>query len=161
MIVALGVDFVILDHISIVVSGLDDAEGDERKLIDKLMTKLRSLVEETGAGVIAIVHLKRPDRGPAFTEGRPVALSDLRGSGALEQLSDVVIALERNQQDEETQNLAHLRVLKNRPIGTVGLCGTVLYNQETGRLQEAGAAEFFSSAPPTKIQKPEEGEEDF
>ena len=43
-----GVGFVILDHLSIVVSGVDD--GDERKAIDVIMTKLRSLCEETGIG---------------------------------------------------------------------------------------------------------------
>ena len=44
-----GVGFVILDHLSIVVSGVDD--GDERKAIDVIMTKLRSLCEETGIGI--------------------------------------------------------------------------------------------------------------
>ena len=42
-------DFVVLDHISIAVSGMDEGY-DERKTIDKLMTQLRSLVEETGVG---------------------------------------------------------------------------------------------------------------
>lgn len=135
MIVALKVDFIVLDHISIVVSGLDDTDGDERRLIDKLMTKLRSLIEETGAGVLAIVHLKRPDKGKAFTEGRQVSLSDLRGSGALEQLSDIVVAMERDQSDEENQNKALIRVIKNRPVGIVGLCDEIVYSNETGRLR--------------------------
>lgn len=135
MIVALGVDFVILDHISIVVSGLDEVAESERKLIDKLMTRLRSLIEETGAGVLAIVHLKRPEGGgKSFNEGRQVSLTDLRGSGALEQLSDIVIALERNQQSEENQNRSLIRVLKNRPVGTVGECDTLEYDNDTGRL---------------------------
>lgn len=134
MAVALGVDFLILDHISIVVSGLDEEAESERKLIDKLMTRLRSLVEETGIGVLAVVHLKRPDKGKSFNEGRQVSLTDLRGSGSLEQLSDTVIAMERNQADEEEQNFATLRVLKNRTIGLVGECGYVLYDTATGRL---------------------------
>lgn len=53
-------DFIILDHISMVVSGLES--NDERKDIDKLMTALRSFIERTGVGVVAIVHLKRPPR---------------------------------------------------------------------------------------------------
>ena len=36
---------VFLDHLSILLSGLD---GDERRVIDTTMTKLRSLVERTG-----------------------------------------------------------------------------------------------------------------
>ena len=158
MVVALGCDFVILDHISIVVSGLDDTDGDERRLIDKLMTKLRSLIEETGVGVLAIVHLKRPEGGKGFTEGRQVSLSDLRGSGALEQLSDVVIALERNQTDEHNQNTAFIRVLKNRPVGLVGLCDRLEYDQKTGRLNAEKHFDDFTTptltTQPMKKSKP-------
>jgi twinkle protein len=134
MAVALEIDFLILDHISIVVSGLDETGETERKTIDRLMTALRSLVEETGIGVMAIVHLKRRERGTPFTEGGKVSLSDLRGSGGLEQLSDTVIALERDQQDEEKANLATLRVLKNRHTGNVGVCDVLSYDGDTGRL---------------------------
>lgn len=94
-----GVDFIILDHISIATSGLESSSEGERKDIDILMTRLRSLVEETGVGIIAIVHLKRVN-GKSFNEGAEVSLTDLRGSASLEQLSDNVIALERNQQIE-------------------------------------------------------------
>lgn len=168
MIVALGVDFVILDHISIVVSGLDEIAESERKLIDKLMTRLRSLIEETGAGVLAIVHLKRPEGGKSYNEGRQVSLTDLRGSGALEQLSDVVIALERNQQAEndEEQNRSLVRVLKNRPVGVVGECDTLEFDPETGRLTAVPLFEPFevkADKPLKKAKLPpvKEGEMDF
>jgi twinkle protein len=135
MAVGLGVDFVILDHVSIIVSGLERENlGGERELIDALMTKLRMLIEETGIGVIAVVHLKRPDRGKGFNEGREPILSDLRGSGALEQLSDAVIALSRDQRDEEKGNISIMRLLKNRYSGEVGECDTLAYVTETGRL---------------------------
>ena len=134
MAVSLGCRLIVLDHVSIVVSGLDEAEESERKTIDRLMTRLRSLIEETGVTVFAIVHLKRPDKGRGFTEGREVTLSDLRGSGGLEQLSDVVVALERNQQDESLSNVSRVRVLKNRPTGVTGKADTLEYFRETGRL---------------------------
>jgi twinkle protein len=126
-----------LDHISIVVSGLDDSEGDgERRMIDVLMTKLRSLINETGIGMFAICHLKRPPgQGKSFNEGRPVSLTDLRGSAALEQLSDAVIAIEGNQQGQ-SPNSRIIRVLKNRPIGLVGVADTLYYDHNTGRLKE-------------------------
>jgi twinkle protein len=92
-----GCDFLVLDHISIATSGLESSSEGERKDIDILMTRLRSLVEETGVGIIAIVHLKRVN-GKSFNEGAEVSLTDLRGSASLEQLSDNVIALERDQQ---------------------------------------------------------------
>lgn len=132
--VGLGCKAIVLDHISIVVSGLDESEGEsERKVIDKLMTRLRSLIEETGILVLAVVHLKRPDKGKSYNEGRPVSLTDLRGSGSLEQVSDVVVSLERDQQGDEPDE-ATIRVLKNRPLGITGLAGTVKYDRETGRL---------------------------
>lgn len=148
MVVGLGCKAIVLDHISIVVSGLDEAGGEsERKTIDRLMTRLRSLVEETGVMVLAVVHLKRPDKGASWNEGRQVSLTDLRGSGSLEQVSDAVIALERDQQGDDP-NLAHIRILKNRPIGEVGPAGAVRYDPATGRLSPADGETFgFASQP--------------
>ena len=133
MAVGLGVDWIILDHISIVVSGLDEIGESERRMIDKLMTRLRSLLEETGVGLLAIVHLKRKQEGRSFNEGGRVSLTDLRGSGALEQLSDGVVALERDQQGDHA-DVATIRVLKNRPFGETGVADTLRYDRETGRL---------------------------
>lgn len=136
MVVGLGVRWIILDHISIVVSGLDEIGESERKTIDKLMTRLRTLVNETGVGILAIVHLKRKEgNGKSFNEGRQVSITDLRGSASLEQLSDCIYSLERNQQDESTKNYSQLRLLKDRDIGDTGLCDIVYYDPETGRMR--------------------------
>lgn len=135
MIVSLGCKRIFLDHISIVVSGMDnDDDGGERKAIDKLMTNLRSLVEETGATMFVVSHLKRPDK-KGHEEGGQVSLSQLRGSGAIAQLSDMVIGLERNQQGANP-NILTIRVLKNRFCGLTGVSGHLKYNIETGRLEE-------------------------
>jgi twinkle protein len=128
----LGCKWIFLDHVSIVVSGQD---GDERKMLDILMTKLRSLVEEVGVGMILVSHLKRPE-GRGFEEGRETTLGHLRGSAGLGQLSDMVIGLERNQQDEEVKNETTIRILKNRFSGETGVACTLEYNQHTGRLHE-------------------------
>lgn len=142
-------DFIILDHISIAVSGL---EGDnERKLLDILMTQLRSLVEETGVGLIVISHLKRID-GMSHEEGAATSLSQLRGSGAIAQLSDTVIGLERNQQaDGEQRNRVRIRVLKNRWTGETGIAGYLFYNKTTDHLEET---------EPLAVEEREEAEED-
>lgn len=162
---AVGLDCkaIVLDHISIVVSGLDESEGEsERKIIDKLMTRLRSLIEETGILVLAVVHLKRPDKGKSYNEGRPVSLTDLRGSGSLEQVSDVVVSLERDQQGDEPDT-ATIRVLKNRPLGITGLAGTVRYDRETGRLLPCddgdgtgGAAYGFQKEETPTVSSPQQ-----
>ena len=135
MAVSLQVDFVVLDHISIVVSG-QEGSGDERKDIDKLMTNLRSLVEETGIGIIAIIHLSKPE-GKSHEEGGRVTLTQLRGSGSLKQLSDNVLALERDQQTPEDANKSVIRLLKCREFGELGECDTLNYDHKTGRLLEA------------------------
>ena len=135
MIVSLGCKRIFLDHISIVVSGMDtDEDGGERKAIDKLMTNLRSLVEETGATMFVVSHLKRPEK-KGHEEGAQVSLSQLRGSGAIAQLSDMVIGLERNQQGDNP-NVLTLRVLKNRFCGLTGVSGYLYYDQNTGRLSD-------------------------
>jgi twinkle protein len=138
----LGVNFVILDHISIVTSGQESSSEGERKDIDILMTKLRSLVEETGLGVIGIVHLKQPE-GKPHEEGGRVTLSQLRGSGSLKQLSDNVWALERDQQGDHP-NRSVIRILKDREDGAVGVADTLEYT-EHGRLVSIG--EFDSDCP--------------
>lgn len=126
-----GVRWVVLDHISIVVSGLGD--GDERRLIDNLMTDLRSLVEETGIGMILVSHLKRPE-GRGHEEGAKTSLSQLRGSAAIGQLSDIVVGVERDQQDGDSADVLTVRVLKNRFSGQTGVAGHLKYNHNTGRL---------------------------
>ena len=128
----LGCDVIILDHISIVVSA--SGESDERKMIDNLMTKLKGFAKSTGVVLVVICHLKNPDKGRAHEEGRPVSITDLRGSGALRQLSDTIIALERNQQGD-MPNLVLVRILKCRFTGDTGIAGYMEYNKETGWLE--------------------------
>lgn len=131
--VACGCRWIVLDHISIVVSG--DKEGDERRNIDNLMTMLRSMVEELQIGMILVSHLKRPD-GKPLEEGGKTSLALLRGSGSIGQLSDIVIGQERDQQDEERSHITTLRILKDRFAGSTGLAGELHYNRITGRLIE-------------------------
>lgn len=130
----LDVDFVFLDHLSIVVSG-DTEIDDERRAIDVTMTKLRSLVEETGIGMVLVSHLKRPP-GIGHEEGAKTSLAQLRGSAAIAQLSDIVLGLERNQQDPEDADRTTIRVLKNRFTGETGESSILGYDRETGRLSE-------------------------
>lgn len=142
MIKGLGCRWLVLDHLSIVVSGMDflDPRMDERKEIDRTMTKLRQLTEETDAGLLLVSHLRRLDGNSGHEDGAKVSLSHFRGSQAIVQLSDVVIGAERNLQakDELDRNTVTLRVLKNRYAGLTGEACTLYYNSDTGRLQECG-----------------------
>jgi len=135
--------WIVLDHLSIVVS---DQDGilDERKAIDAIMTKLRKIVQETGVGLFLISHLRRP-QGRAHEEGGQVSLSELRGSAAIAQLSDIVIGLERNQQDDDPiiRNQTTLRVIKNRFSGLTGPACKLQYDSDTGRLTEVDDEHSF------------------
>lgn len=136
MIIGCDCKWVVIDHLHMLVSAVHD--GDERRAIDAIMTRLRSLVEETGAGIILVSHLRRVDGNKGHENGVEVSLSHLRGSNSIGQLSDCVIALERNQQsdDPEEARTTKLRVLKSRYTGDVGLAARVIYDGETGRLSE-------------------------
>ena len=128
-----GVQWFVLDHVSILVSGVGD--GDERRMIDNLMTNLRSLVEELNVGMLLVSHLKRPE-GKTHEEGGRTTLGQLRGSAAIGQLSDIVIGVERDQQDKEGKDVSTVRVLKNRFSGDTGVACTLRYSHDTGRLTE-------------------------
>lgn len=136
MIIGCDCKWVVVDHLHMLVSAVH--EGDERRAIDSIMTRLRSLVEETGAGIILVSHLRRVDGNKGHENGIEVSLSHLRGSNSIGQLSDCVIALERNQQsdDPDEARTTRMRVLKSRYTGDVGMACRVIYDSETGRLSE-------------------------
>jgi len=140
---AKGLDckYIIIDHVSIIVS--DQSHGDERKALDEIMTRLRTLVQETGIAMVVVSHLRRPD-GKGHEEGAATSLSQLRGSASIGQLSDMVIGLERDAQhdDPEIRSTTRVRVLKNRFAGLTGPCCDLRYDMDTGRLSEVKVDDF-------------------
>ena len=136
LIVGCDCKWVVVDHLHMLVSSMLD--GDERKAIDSIMHRLRSMVEETGAGIILVSHLRRIEGNKGHENGVSVSLSHLRGSNSIAQLSDCVIALERNQQSEDDleSRTTRLRILKSRYTGDVGMACSLVYDKDTGRLAE-------------------------
>lgn len=134
---AMGCQYIMLDHISIVVSEFA-TDGDERKVIDELMTKLANLANELNIWIGVISHLRKAD-GKPFEEGAVPSLDHLRGSASLKQLSYQVIALSRNQQDTDyiRRNTSQVTVLKNRFTGRTGPAGRVYYDPDTGLMTES------------------------
>ena len=136
---ALECRWIVVDHLSILVSGQEDTGfSDERRNIDILMTKMRSLVEETQIGLLLVSHLRRTSADRGHEEGREGALSHLRGSQSIAHLSDAVIALERNQQADDAveANTTAVRILKNRYTGETGIATHLFYNGKSGRMSE-------------------------
>ena len=145
IIVGCECDWVVVDHLHMLVNVL--TEGDERRGIDMLMNRLRSLVEETGVGMILVSHLRRAQGDRGHEKGIQVSLSHLKGSQGIAQLSDCVIALERNQQAEnpEEANITKVRVLKSRYTGDTGMACSLKYDIDTGRLHEITEEETFEN----------------
>ena len=134
MVKALDCKVIFLDHISIVISALED--GDERRLIDNTMTQLRKLVEELKCGMFIVSHLRRPEGKISHEQGLQVSLAHLRGSHSLATIPNQIISFERDQQSETENNILTVRVLKNRFSGDTGIATTLIYNKDTGRLTE-------------------------
>ena len=160
---AANVKYIFLDHISMLVSGGE--YGDERKALDAICTKLRSLVQQLDITLFAVSHLKRP-QGVSHEEGGKTSLAQLRGSSGIAQLSDIVIGFERNCQAESEQerNTTHVRVLKNRFSGETGLACSLLFDKETGwakQISEGETEEMDTSNSEFSDLPDEMFEEDF
>jgi len=132
MVKAMDCKVIILDHISLVVSAMGDTN--ERVVLDKLMTDLRTLVSETGCCMHVVSHLSRGSKHDAsHEEGGVIKLADLRGSHSIAQLADGVFALQGGE-----ENMIKLVALKQRINGKTGKVCQLSYNPNTGRLAEVG-----------------------
>ena len=141
---ASGASVIVLDHLSLVVSGQTGAVSDERRLIDQIMTELRTLVQELELTLIAVNHLKKPERGDYEDGTAHVSVSSIRGSNSIAQLSDTIISL-TVESEEEDRDIRYLNVLKNRHTGKTGKADRLRYSDATGRLVVDGGD--FSDIP--------------
>ena len=118
---ALGCKYIFLDHISIIVS---DQSGDERKQLDEISTKLKTLCMELNIAVVAAIHQSRS--------------GVIRGSAGPEQLANIVLKLRRDNQavDEWRRNVVKMVVEKNRFSGRTGPSSYLFYDNMSGRLWE-------------------------
>lgn len=118
---ALGCKYIVLDHLSIVVS---DQSGDERKQLDEISTKLKTLCMERDIACIAVIHQNRQGQ--------------IRGTAGVEQLANIVIKLDREKEDASDwrRNVTNILIQKNRFCGQTGPAGKLFYNSITGRLEE-------------------------
>jgi twinkle protein len=88
--------------------------------------------------MLLVSHLRRAGGDKGQEQGAQISLSQLRGSHSIAQISDAVIALERDQQakDPIEANTTSVRVLKNRYAGETGVGAFLLYDTDTGRMKE-------------------------
>lgn len=118
---ALGCKYIVLDHLSIIVS---DQSGDERKQLDEIATKIKTLCMELNIAVIAVIHQNRNNQ--------------IRGTAGVEQLANIVIKLHRELEDpnEWRRNVTTVSVQANRFCGRTGPVCYLLWDTCTGRMVE-------------------------
>lgn len=119
--VALGCKYIVVDHLSIIVS---DQSGDERKQLDEISTKIKMLTMNLDIAVFCVIHINRQGQ--------------VRGSAGPEQVANIVIRLERDKKetDDWRRNVTVLSIEKNRKFGRTGPACYLFYNEITGRLEE-------------------------
>lgn len=117
---ALGCKYIVLDHLSIIVS---DQSGDERKQLDEIVTKLKTECMKLRICVVAVIHQNRQGQ--------------IRGTAGVEQLSNDIFKLEREREspDEWRRNVVKLTIQKNRFAGTGGHV-YLFFDSKSGRLME-------------------------
>lgn len=118
---ALGCKYIVLDHLSIVVS---DQDGDERKRLDEISTKLKTLCMESNIALVAVIHQNRQGQ--------------IRGTAGVEQLANIVLRLERDlvSPDPWRRNVTKVWVEKNRFCGRTGPASWLFFDDATGRMLE-------------------------
>ena len=122
---AMGCKYIVLDHLSIVVS---DQSGDERKQLDELATRIKMICMELNIAVIAVVHQN--------------AEGGIRGTKGIEQLANLVIRLERSKLDPDPwrRSITKVVVTENRFCGRTGPACHLQYLEDQGVLEELDEA---------------------
>lgn len=136
-----GCRWIILDHLSMVISGLKS--DNERRDLDNIMTELAAFCKKYDVFILSISHMKRVDiQIPKDKEGNllpfwyPVRKESLRGSAALEQLSWVVLGVEPEELPDRSRGRIRSVVLKNRPHKKLGIADTLIMG-DNGQFSDA------------------------
>lgn len=119
--VVMGCKYIFIDHLSIIVS---DQSGDERKQLDEISTKLKTLTMELDIAVFCVIHTNRDGQA--------------RGSAGPEKVANIHLSLHRSKKDPDPwrRNVLKIEVEKNRFSGRTGPCLWLFYDEITGRLVE-------------------------
>jgi twinkle protein len=131
MVQALGAKDIFLDHMTALISNVDD----ERRALDHIMADLAGLAQRLDFTLYFISHLTTPD-GKPHEEGGRVYEKHFTGSRAIARWSHVLFALEGDKQDRSNMRL--FRILKHRKRGSAtGVTFGLHYDATTGLMSEA------------------------
>jgi len=127
-----GLDLVMMDYLQLASPGDVSRNANENQIITLISNSLKHMAGTLNIPVLALSQLSRELEKRKSDDRRP-KLSDLRGSGTLEQDADLIWFIHRPEMyDKDRSDLrgkAELIIAKNRngPIGTVDLRFTKEY----------------------------------
>ncbi|MBC5647545.1 replicative DNA helicase [Christensenella tenuis] len=145
-----GLDLVIIDYLQLITR--TEFKDNEVQALDAITRQLKVIAGELEVPVILLSQLSREaDKGnKGGQRGRVPELSELRGSGAIEQNADVVLLLHKQSRDSTE---AKLIVAKQRN-GATGIMG-LHWNGETTRFTEEDSVHRYYGKTPFDKQEVE------
>jgi replicative DNA helicase len=129
-----GLDLVVVDYIQI-VKGENTFNKNEASIIKDITSTLKGLSKQFNIPILALAQINR--KGAENSEQEPT-MNDFKGSGGIEEDSDVAMILHRaknsNNDLQYLSNAGHLIIAKNR-YGQTGKIG-INFNGEIGKFTE-------------------------
>lgn len=137
MVLVEGCKYVLLDHVSAVISG--NESDNERKDLDIVMTNLASFCAANEVHLCVVCHINRQDSHQFLPqkgkESEPfwvnVRKESARGSAALEQFSWNILALEPEILPDFSRGRVRIKLLKTRFGDSLGIADVFTLNPET------------------------------
>ena len=115
-----GLSLIIVDYLQLITSAAVRRPDNRQQEVAEISRSLKLLAKELHIPVLALSQL---NRNPETRADKRPQLSDLRESGSLEQDSDVVAFIHRDDSDPEKKKEAELILAKHRngPTGSIKL----------------------------------------
>lgn len=136
LVVTCGCKFIFLDHITMMVTGLDRGNDDERKLLDYLSTRLAMMVHQHDFALIMISHIN--DDGKT------------RGSRNISKVAHLHVQLDRDKLAEtfEKRNTTKMTIHKNRFGYKTGDAGYLLFDPHSFTIKEKSLEDATGTITP-------------
>ncbi len=119
-----GIDLIIVDYLQLMQATIGGKRNENRvQEISEISRSLKGLARELNIPVLALAQLSRAVES---RQSKVPQLSDLRESGSIEQDSDIVMFIYRDDiynQESERKNIADIIIAKHRngPVGEISL----------------------------------------
>lgn len=144
MVIKQGCEFVFLDHISALASGIK-AGCDVNQTMKNISSELALLTRELRFTLYAVSHLRKSTGKKSWEDGGMPTLDDFEGSSDNVKWADFVFALSRNKNAKgKDRNIIKIHCLKDRYTGKAdGLIVPIMYDSEKCILSETTCIEEF------------------